>query len=107
MYCASPETLLYNDFTPEQAAPWLEKLQCQPSEGWDGVVSYGGGKDVPSTYLMCEGDAVLPPAMQRDMAARAGSTVETCKAGHMAILSDLEAVADVVKRAVEVAEKEG
>lgn len=98
--CASPETLLFNGIPPAIAAPHMANLSCQPASGWDDVVTYAAWKKIPSTYLVCEADAVLPPAMQREMAARAGSkVVESCKAGHMAIVGMPERVAACVRRA--------
>lgn len=77
----------------------------------DGTASSStrAGKKVFSTYLVCEAGAVLPAAMQREMVARAGSkVVETCKAGHMAIVGEVERVGRCVRRAAseEVAEDE-
>lgn len=92
--------MLFNDFPPDLADVWIAKLQCQPASGWDDVVSYAGWKKVPSTYLVCEADAVLPAAIQRDMATLAGSEVlEMCSGGHMAIISQPERVAMCVRRA--------
>ena len=100
MRCVDPEKSLFGDLPPEEAAKWAKDLQIQPADGWDDVVTYGAWKDVPSVYLVCEGDACLPPAMQLQMAERAGSSVEKCAAGHMPMISVPEKVVEVVVAAV-------
>jgi len=48
---------------------------------------------------VCEGDALLPPRVQVEMAEMAGAEVERCGAGHMVLLSEGERVVEVVRRA--------
>ncbi|KAL8644577.1 MAG: hypothetical protein Q9210_007185 [Variospora velana] len=100
MYCATPLSLLFNDLPPSLAAHWALRLQSQPSSGWDGVVDYAGWKNVPSIYLLCERDALLSVDMQAEMAARAGSEVVRCEAGHCAMLGMPGVVVEVVEGAV-------
>lgn len=100
MYCLNPTSLLFNDLPPTEASFWTSKLQCQPASGWDDVVSYVGWKNVPSVYLVCEKDALLPPEMQIQMAERAGSEIEKCNAGHCCMLGKPERVVEVVLKAV-------
>ncbi|KAI4184782.1 MAG: hypothetical protein LQ348_004500 [Seirophora lacunosa] len=99
MYCRTPNDLLFNDLSPDAAAHWTSKLQCQPASGWDDVVSFVGWKNVPSVYLFCERDAILNPDMQAQMAARAGSEVAKCEAGHCCMLGQPERVVEVVAEA--------
>lgn len=101
MYCKSPRASLFNDLPSAEADAWLSKMSFQPAEGWNDVVTYCGWKDIPSTYLVCERDAVFPPEMQRQCAKMAGSEIETCSAGHMVMLSQPERVVEVVVRAAE------
>ncbi|KAL8963656.1 MAG: hypothetical protein Q9193_000100 [Seirophora villosa] len=100
MYCRTPNDLLFNDLSPDAAAHWTSKLQCQPASGWDDVVSFGGWKNVPSVYLLCERDAILDPDMQAQMAVSAGSEVTKYEAGHYSMLTQPEMVAKVVVGAV-------
>ena len=101
MHCADPKNNLFGDLVPEEATKWTKALQIQPAAGWDDTVTYGAWKDVPSVYLVCEGDACIPPEMQLQMAEMAGSEVEKCAAGHMPMLSMPERVVEVVRAAVE------
>ena len=53
--CKSPRQLLFNDLkSDEDAAKYLESLQHQPGQYWEVAVTYGGWKDVPSSYLFCK-----------------------------------------------------
>ncbi|KAJ5703611.1 hypothetical protein N7493_011536 [Penicillium malachiteum] len=96
-HCAQPEVLLFGDLQEDEKAQWLAALKPQPAQGWDDTVRYTGWKDVPSTYLICEGDNALPVPLQEQLASLAGSTIERCSAGHLPMLSQPGAVVDVIK----------
>ena len=99
MTCVTPSTVLFNDLDPASQEKWTDVLQTQPAEGWDDVVTYCGWKDISSTYLVCEGDAVIPPPMQVQIAEMADCKIEKCGAGHMCMLSMPEKVVEVIKSA--------
>ena len=99
MHCVTPDEVLFNDLDEEVAQTWVKKLQTQLVADWDDTVTCCGWKDVPSVYLVCEGDACIPPPMQLQLAETAGSKVEKCTAGHMVMVSMPEKVAEVVKNA--------
>jgi pimeloyl-ACP methyl ester carboxylesterase len=83
------------------AQTWLAKLQCQPAEGWNDVITYGAWKEIPSIYLVAEEDKLLPPEIQAQCAAMAGSEVLGVKAGHMLMLSQPEKCLEMILKAVE------
>ncbi|KAL5350920.1 hypothetical protein ACLOAV_004493 [Pseudogymnoascus australis] len=101
MVCVNPRELLFNDFSDEDAEKWIKHMKTQPAEGWNGITQYCGWEDLPSTYLVCERDALLPPAVQVQIAQMAGSKIEKCKAGHMVMLSMPERVVEVISRHAE------
>jgi pimeloyl-ACP methyl ester carboxylesterase len=53
-------------------------------------------KTIPSWYLVGTQDHVIPPAEQRFMAERAGSTTVEVKAGHLSMLSRPNAATDLI-----------
>ena len=53
----------------------------------------------PSWYLVTTEDRMIPPAAQRTMSQRAGSTVVEVAASHSVFLSQPAAVADLIKQA--------
>ncbi|PWY95981.1 alpha/beta-hydrolase [Aspergillus sclerotioniger CBS 115572] len=99
MYCAQPEVLLLDDVPEPEKTKWLGVLKPQPAQGWDGIVPYAGWQDVPSVYLICEGDRALPVGLQEQLAGLAGSQVERCSAGHLPQVSQQERVVEVIEAA--------
>jgi pimeloyl-ACP methyl ester carboxylesterase len=87
------------DVDPELAAfmgdaqvPWgLEALQ--------GAVSQPAWKSKPSWYLVATEDRMIPPAAQRAMSQRAGSTVAEVQASHSVYVSRPDAVVDLITKA--------
>lgn len=65
------------------------------------TTDYAGWTEIPSVYLICENDQILPEAYQTQMTEMVGSKVERCKSGHMVMLSMPEKVVEVIKSAVE------
>ncbi|KUJ08555.1 alpha/beta-hydrolase [Mollisia scopiformis] len=101
MHCVRPRELLFNDLSPEDTEKWLSLLKPQPLSGWGATTDYAGWKEIPSVYLICENDQVLPEAYQAKMSAMVGSKVERCKSGHMVTLSMPDKVVDVIRDAAE------
>ncbi|TVY48645.1 hypothetical protein LOCC1_G003961 [Lachnellula occidentalis] len=101
IYCKTPAKLLFNDLDAVATERWMKVLKSQPAAGWDDTVTYCGWKEVPSVYLVCEKDAILPETMQLGFAQLAGSQITRCAAGHMVQISMPEKVAEVVKAAAE------
>lgn len=56
-------------------------------------------KTIPSWYVLGLKDQIIPPAAQRAMADRAGSTVTEYDAGHLGLLSDPKTVVHVIQEA--------
>ncbi|MFC5748439.1 alpha/beta fold hydrolase [Actinomadura rugatobispora] len=56
-------------------------------------------KTIPSYYLVARKDQVLPAAAQRFMAERAGAKSVEVTASHVAMISQPEAAADLIRRA--------
>lgn len=103
MHCIRPRELLFNDLSPTEAEKWLSVLQPQPASGWGGITDYTAWTDIPSVYLICENDQILPDEYQVQAATLTGSKVERCKGGHMVMLSMPERVVEVIVNAVEEA----
>ena len=99
MHCLDPREILFNHLDDTAAKTWIEKLQSQPASDWDGTITYCGWRDVPSVYLVCEGDVCIPPSMQLQLAEMAGSKVEKCWGGRMPMISMPTAVVEVIVEA--------
>jgi pimeloyl-ACP methyl ester carboxylesterase len=65
------------------------------------TVSEAAWKAKPSWYLVATDDRMIPPAAQRAMSKRAGSTVTESAGSHAVYLSQPEAVAAVIRKAAQ------
>jgi pimeloyl-ACP methyl ester carboxylesterase len=64
-----------------------------------GTITEAAWRSKPSWYLLTTEDRMIPPPAQREMSARAGSTVEEAAGSHAIYVSQPAAVADLVKTA--------
>ena len=79
-------------FTADSQVPWgLDAL--------GGTISEAAWASKPSWYLVTTEDRMIPPQAQREMSARAGSTVEETAASHSVYVSQPAIVAGIVKKA--------
>ena len=65
----------------------------------EGAVTEPGWKSKPSWYLVAKDDCMIPPAAQRNMAARAGSTVVEVEGSHAVYVSNPRAVSQLIAQA--------
>jgi pimeloyl-ACP methyl ester carboxylesterase len=65
----------------------------------NGAVTEPAWKSKPSWYLVATDDRMIPPAAQRSMAKRAGSSVVEVKGSHAVYVSQPEAVAELIRKA--------
>ena len=79
-------------FMADSQVPW-------GVDALEGTISEAAWKTKPSWYLIATDDRMIPPAAQREMSARAGSTVEEAAASHSVYVSQPAAVAELVKKA--------
>jgi pimeloyl-ACP methyl ester carboxylesterase len=82
------------EFMANSQVPWgLDAL--------NGAVTQAAWKSKPSWYLVATDDRMIPPAAQRAMAKRAGSSVDEVKGSHAVYVSQPEAVAQLTRKAAE------
>jgi pimeloyl-ACP methyl ester carboxylesterase len=65
----------------------------------NGAVTEPAWRNKPSWYLVATDDRMIPPAAQRSMSKRAGSSVVEVKGSHAVYVSQPEAVAELIKKA--------
>jgi pimeloyl-ACP methyl ester carboxylesterase len=56
-------------------------------------------RTIPSWYLIGTGDTIIPPAVQRSMATRAGSKVTEFDEGHLGLMTDPKTTTRVIEQA--------
>jgi alpha-beta hydrolase superfamily lysophospholipase len=91
MLARDPVATFYADCDPEAAAAAVARL-TQP-------LARAGWHDHPTTYVVCDADRAIAPALQERMAARAG-TVHHLPTGHSPFLVAPAAVAGIVRDVV-------
>ena len=89
------------DVDAEKAAFMADSQVPWGVDALEGAVTVPAWKAKPSWYMVATEDKMIPPAAQRLMAARAGSTVVEVPGSHAIYVSQPAAVAALVEKAVE------
>ena len=84
-------------FMADSQVPW-------GVEALSGTISEPAWKTRPSWYLVATDDQMIPPPAQRFMSKRAGSTVVEVAGSHAIYVSQPDAVAALIEKAVKEAE---
>ena len=87
------------DVEPEKAEFMANSQVPWGVDALNGAVTEPAWKAKPSWYLVATDDRMIPPAAQRAMSKRAGSTVVEVKGSHAVYVSQPEAVAELIRRA--------
>jgi pimeloyl-ACP methyl ester carboxylesterase len=87
------------DLPAEQAAFMADSQVPWGVDALGGQVTQPAWRTRPSWYLVTTQDRMIPPAAQRTMSQRAGSTVTEAAASHSVYVSQPAAVAGLVERA--------
>ncbi|HEY4385142.1 MAG TPA: alpha/beta hydrolase [Ktedonobacteraceae bacterium] len=80
-------------FMADSQVPWGE-------EALNGMISEPAWKTKPNWYLVATDDKMIPPLSQRFMSKRAGSTVVEVVGSHAIYMSQPNAVAELIEKAV-------
>jgi pimeloyl-ACP methyl ester carboxylesterase len=80
------------DFMANSQVPW-------GVAALSGAVTEPAWRSKPSWYLVATDDRMIPPAAQRAMSKRAGSTVAEVKGSHAVYVSQPKAVAELIQKA--------
>jgi pimeloyl-ACP methyl ester carboxylesterase len=87
------------DLDPEQAAFMADSQVPWGVDALSGTISEPAWRTKPSWYLITTEDRMIPPPAQREMSARAGSTVAEAEGSHSIYLSQPAAVAAFIETA--------
>ena len=82
----NPVAMFYGDVPADTAAHAAGRLAPQTTRSWTEPVPDAGWRQLPSTYLVCQKDQALPPALQEQFATRADH-VRRLPSGHSPFLS--------------------
>ena len=87
------------DVAPEKAEFMANSQVPWGVDALNGAVTEPAWKTKPSWYLVATDDHMIPPAAQRAMSKRAGSSVVEVKGSHAVYVSQPEAVAELIRKA--------
>src|SRR3954451_3346095 len=87
------------DLSAEEAAFMADSQVPWGVDALSGTISEPAWRSKPSWYLVSTEDRMIPPPAQREMSARAGSTVVEAAASHSVYVSQPAAAADLVEKA--------
>jgi len=87
------------DVAPEKAEFMADSQVPWGVDALNGAVTEPAWKAKPSWYLVATDDRMIPPAAQRAMSKRAGSSVVEVKGSHAVYVSQPEAVAELSRKA--------
>jgi pimeloyl-ACP methyl ester carboxylesterase len=87
------------DVDAESAAFMADSQVPWGVDALEGAVGEPAWRSKPSWYLVSSNDKMIPPAAQRFMAERAGSTVVEVAGSHAVYVSRPDAVADIIEAA--------
>jgi pimeloyl-ACP methyl ester carboxylesterase len=87
------------DVAPEKAEFMANSQVPWGVVALNGAVTQPAWQSKPSWYLVATDDRMIPPAAQRSMSKRAGSSVVEVKGSHAVYVSQPEAVAELIKKA--------
>ena len=88
------------DLSAEQAAFMADSQVPWGVDALSGTISEAAWQSKPSWYLVTTEDRMIPPPAQREMSARAGSTVIEVAGSHAIYVSKPAAVAELIETAV-------
>jgi pimeloyl-ACP methyl ester carboxylesterase len=89
------------DVSAEQAAFMADSQVPWGVDALGGTISEPAWQSKPSWYLIATEDRMINPSAQREMSARAGSTVIDVAGSHAIYVSQPAAVAELIEAAVE------
>ncbi len=87
------------DVEPEKAEFMADSQVPWGVVALNGAVTEPAWQSKPSWYLVATDDRMIPPAAQRSMSKRAGSSVVEVKGSHAVYVSQPEAVSELIKKA--------
>ena len=87
------------DVAPEKAEFMADSQVPWGVDALNGAVTEPAWKAKPSWYLVATDDHMIPPAAQRVMSKRAGSSVVEVKGSHAVYVSQPQAVAELIQKA--------
>ncbi|OQV01256.1 hypothetical protein CLAIMM_06644 [Cladophialophora immunda] len=95
-------TRMYDGWPEERAVAWARAAPKQSALSFASPVTYTAFKDIPSSYILCEQDQVVPPALQEEyienirIVAGRAADVHKLASNHVPNLTSTETLAKLI-----------
>lgn len=103
-FLTMPMATFLRDFAPDLPLRQAQALQAVQGPTFQATlgeaVTQAAWQSKPARYLVAEDDRIIPPDLQRQMAARMGARTTRLAAGHLLMLSHPAVVAQAILAAV-------
>ena len=96
LWCPDPQKYFFNDAEEAQMEHLLQSLTFEPQKGWSTEIRFAAFEDVPTVYMVCLLDQILPPKVQEEFAALANARTVSCDVGHMPNMVKPHVLADFI-----------
>jgi pimeloyl-ACP methyl ester carboxylesterase len=97
-----PREIFYGDVDPATANAAIARLGHQSLAAVSQPLTQASWRNIPSTYVICEKDSAIPPALQEKM-ARQAHRVERLDTSHSPFFSQPSRVADILRDELQTA----
>ncbi len=97
-----PREIFYGDIDPVTADAAIARLGHQSLTAVSQPLTQASWQKIPSTYVICQKDCAIPPAVQEEMAQRA-DRVERLDTSHSPFLSRPSWLADLLRHELQAA----
>ena len=93
---------MYKHWPEERATAWAEAAPKQSLVSFESPLTTASYKHIPSTYILCEDDAIIPPPKQLEyignieQAVGGKTDVRTIPTGHVPNLTATEMLVETV-----------
>jgi pimeloyl-ACP methyl ester carboxylesterase len=98
--------VIFSDLPSDEAIKYVSKMPYHSGPSFVGPLTYAAYKYIPTTYIICEQDMVIPPEVQRQFIGNiermTGKPVSTVMldAGHCPNVTAPENVARAINQAI-------
>jgi pimeloyl-ACP methyl ester carboxylesterase len=93
-----PEDVFFHDVPKSEAEAWSSKVSTEPTQGWEIPLTYMGWREIPSHYILCEQDRMLPLPLQEHFSSLAGSVPLRMDAGHFPHVSQPQQLTAIIQQ---------
>ena len=93
--------VMAGDVAPDKVRVLTAMQQPIAAQAFGEKIGHAAWRDKSSFYLLTQGDAAVPEALQRKMSAQARAAVTSLASSHLSMVSKPQAITDFIERAAQ------